>query len=209
MERTHANQLELFAESRNYGAKRAHSSGSGRSFFTSIWSYEKVILSVIAVIVTSIISFCLGVEHGKSVTLAKTRARFDISAKAKTPDAALIATQVIPRQPATAMQLAFVPEAVKQPVAAPVVTAVLPEIKQNRTVALSTGHYTIQLASYKTKENAQKAAKLLKKRGLAPVVLAKGSYTIVCVGNFTNKNAAQSRITEFRKQYQNCYIRRL
>lgn len=208
MERTHTSQLELFTESKSFSQKKATGSGAKSSFFTSIWNYEKAVLSVIAVIATSIIAFCLGIEHGKRITLAKTNARFDISAKVKTPDAALISTQSIPKQPITVEPAAPL-EANKPQAAATVVVALLPEARQNSTVSLFTGSYTIQLASYKTKENAQKAARLLKKRGLAPVVLSKGSYTILCVGNFTNKNAAQSKITEFKKSYQSCYIRRL
>ena len=44
--------------------------------------------------------------------------------------------------------------------------------------------YTIQLASYKSKSFAQKEAELLKKKGFVPLVIPKGSYTILCVGKF-------------------------
>jgi cell division septation protein DedD len=208
MEKSNASQLELFTESKNFGQKKTAASGPKSSFFTSIWNYEKVVISVIVVIAASVIAFCLGVEHGKRITLAKTNPRFDISAKARTPDAALIASQPVPKQPAAAAPVAL-PDVVKQQAAAPVVVTLAPETRQNSAVSLSTGSYTIQLASYKTKENAQKAARSIKKKGLSPVILSKGSYTILCVGNFTNKNAAQSRVTEFKKNYQSCYVRRL
>jgi hypothetical protein len=69
--------------------------------------------------------------------------------------------------------------------------------------------YTIQLASYKTKSLAQREAQSLKKNGLSPLVLLKGGYTILCVGNFSNKEAAQPLLSQFKKRYQDCYIRRL
>jgi hypothetical protein len=209
MDKNSASQLELFGETKGFSQRKSHSYGPKNSFFTSIWSYEKTVLSVIALFAVSVVAFSLGVEHGKRITLAKLTPRFDISAKAKTPDATLVAAQALPKEPAT--ETIAVPEPVNQQTTAATVIALppLPQIKQNSSVSLAAGSYTIQLASFKTKENAQKAARSLKKRGLSPVILSKGSYTILCVGNFNNKTAAQSKVTEFKKNYQSCYVRRL
>lgn len=208
MEKNNASQLELFGETKVFGQKKSIHPGPKSSFFTSIWNYEKTVLSAIAVITASVIAFCLGVEHGKRMTLAKMTPRFDISAKVKTPDAALLATQALPRQAATE-PVAAPNDPPKAQAAVVVAQAPVAQVKQASALSLSTGNYTIQLASYKTKENAQKAARSLKKKGLAPVILSKGSYTILCVGSFTNKTAAQSKITDFKKNYQSCYVRRL
>lgn len=69
--------------------------------------------------------------------------------------------------------------------------------------------YTIQLASFKTKANAKKEAEALTRKGLSPIFLSKGSYTILCVGNFSNKNQAQPVLSELKRRYQDCYLRRL
>lgn len=69
--------------------------------------------------------------------------------------------------------------------------------------------YTIQVASYKTKSYAQKEAALLKKKGLSALVLSKGAYSILCVGNFSDKQAAKTVLGELKKKYVDCYIRRL
>lgn len=69
--------------------------------------------------------------------------------------------------------------------------------------------YIIQLASYKTKAYAQKEAEALKKKGLSPLVLSKGNYVVLCIGNFSNRQTAQSLLSELKKRYKDCYIRRL
>ncbi|MEW6101795.1 MAG: SPOR domain-containing protein [Candidatus Omnitrophota bacterium] len=83
------------------------------------------------------------------------------------------------------------------------------EPKKINTEAITPKGYTIQLASYKTHSFAQKEANKLKKNGHLPLILSKGQYVILCVGNFPDRNSAQSLLSELKKQYQGCYIRRL
>lgn len=70
-------------------------------------------------------------------------------------------------------------------------------------------YYTIQLASYQNKTSAQKEAEALKKRGLAPLIVSKGKFSVLYVGNFPNKKTAESLLVELRKRYRDCLIRRL
>jgi hypothetical protein len=69
--------------------------------------------------------------------------------------------------------------------------------------------YIIQLASYKTRSFAQKEAEALKKKGFLPILFSKKGYTVLCIGNFANKEKAQSLLSELKKRYKDCYIRRL
>jgi len=160
------NQLELFSQTRDLGDAKARKAGS--PFLAYIWNYEKTILIIIGLVTISIISFSLGVEKGKKLSLAKFNSHLDI---------ALTAPASIPK----------VTEKAEEKVPG----------------------YTIQLASYKTKTHAQKETELLKKRGLSPLVLSKGNYAVLCVGNFSNKQTAQSLLSELRKRYKDCYVRRL
>jgi hypothetical protein len=89
------------------------------------------------------------------------------------------------------------------------VTAPAGSIKEEPKVKEYIAVYTIQLASYRTKTSAQKEAETLKKKGLPPLILSKGGYAVLCVGSFSNKDAAQSTLSELKKRYQDCYIRRL
>jgi len=70
-------------------------------------------------------------------------------------------------------------------------------------------NYTIQLASYANKAYAQKEADALKKRGLEPLILSKGSYVILCVGRFADKDNAKALLPDLQKQYRGCFIRRI
>lgn len=69
--------------------------------------------------------------------------------------------------------------------------------------------FTIQLASYKAKKTADSQAERLKKKGLAPIVLKKGDYIILCVGRFSDKGQAKDSLSKFKKEYKDCYLRRL
>lgn len=70
-------------------------------------------------------------------------------------------------------------------------------------------NYTIQLASYRSKTSAQKEADALRKKGHLPLILSKGKYSVVCVGNFSDKKMATNLLPEFKKRYRDCFIRSL
>jgi len=69
--------------------------------------------------------------------------------------------------------------------------------------------YTIQVASFKSKEVALRYAQLLKSDGLAPMVFTKGNYIILCVGKFSNQESAQPLLIQLQRTYAGCRIRRL
>ncbi|MBM3255567.1 MAG: SPOR domain-containing protein [Candidatus Omnitrophica bacterium] len=69
--------------------------------------------------------------------------------------------------------------------------------------------YTIQVASFQTRNLAQKEEQLLKSRGHQTLLLAKSGYIVLCVGKFSDKNTARVLLSELKKRYGDCYIRRL
>ncbi|MFH0738692.1 MAG: SPOR domain-containing protein [Candidatus Omnitrophota bacterium] len=71
------------------------------------------------------------------------------------------------------------------------------------------GVYTIQVASFQTRNLAQKEEQLLKNRGHQTLLLAKSGYIVLCVGKFSDKNTARAKLSELKKRYGDCYIRRL
>jgi cell division septation protein DedD len=83
------------------------------------------------------------------------------------------------------------------------------KVEALNTTIVHNGVYTIQVASFKGKSNAQKEADLLRKRGYKASFLNSGSYVILCVGNFPNKETAQALLPELSKYYKDCRIRRL
>jgi hypothetical protein len=146
-----------------------------------IWIWEKSILIIIGLVITGIVSYSLGVEKGKKITQLKTDSRLDVAFKTQPKISTSISGQPIPESP-------------------PVEKDELKEYIQN---------YTIQVASFLNRINAQKEADTLKRKGLSSIVLPKGKFTIVCVGSFSNREEAESFLPKLKKQYQDCRIRRL
>ena len=69
--------------------------------------------------------------------------------------------------------------------------------------------YTIQVAAFKNRNLALRQAQALASKGLAPLVFAKGSYIILCVGKFSNQESAQPLLNQLQRTYAGCRIRRL
>ena len=69
--------------------------------------------------------------------------------------------------------------------------------------------FTIQVATFKNKQLALREVQLLLKQGLTPLAFAKGDYTILCVGKFSNQESAQSLLIQLQRTYAGCRIRRL
>ncbi|MFA5311167.1 MAG: SPOR domain-containing protein [Candidatus Omnitrophota bacterium] len=175
IEKNSGHQFELFSDSQ--GDKRLSTGRQDKNYFSKyIWGYEKAILIIIAILVTGIISFSMGVERGRRVSI---------------------------NQPLRAQSLVVSPEVAQAQVIAEAEKEPAPII-----VTPGSG-YTVQVASFKTNSYAQKEVGLLKKRGYKAVTLNKGEHIILCVGNFPEKEEAQALLSELRRYYKDCRIRRL
>jgi len=91
----------------------------------------------------------------------------------------------------------------KKPVKATAVMASLP--------AKSSGAYTVQVASYKSSNGAQKEAASLKQKGYNDVfIVSKGKYVILCIGSFQNKQEADVfGQKKLKSRYQDLRVRSL
>jgi len=69
--------------------------------------------------------------------------------------------------------------------------------------------YTIQVASFKTKTYANKEAERLKKNGHEALIIPGERYVIVCVGNFSKKQEADVTLSQLKKTYHDCFIKKL
>jgi len=193
MERTNTYQLELFTQQADSGVLKPRPVNN--TFLSYIHAYEKTILIIIGIAITGIISFSLGVEKGKHIATQKGSVNFDMA----------LNTQASPQQPA------FRP--------APVNVRALPKpqapVIENKTtinappIKSTIENYTIQVASYKNRSYALKEADALKKQGFVALTKTSGNYVVLCVGNFKSKETAQSYVSQLKKRYQGCTIRRL
>lgn len=178
-------QLELFSQSED--SNNLKKQPADVSFLSFIWSYERAILIIIGIVTMSIISYSLGVERGRQLSVLRSNSRLDIAAlKTQAP----AHKPIIKREP---VQAQFRDKEI-----------FVPKESQQQSYA-----YIIQLASYKTRAYAQKEAQILKSKGFTPIILSKGNYIILCIGNFPKKEIAESILSGLKKQYSGCYIRRL
>src|SRR4030042_6226112 len=131
-------------------------------FLTHVRNYEKIILIVMGMIVTGIISFSLGMERGKSIGLSKAEFAPTTEPRPRVFEEKTRGNKLIREE----------------------------DITTKDTAPLVGQYFVIQLASFKNKSSAEREALQLKKRGFTSLVLSKGNYSVLCVGNFSNKQAA-------------------
>jgi hypothetical protein len=101
------------------------------------------------------------------------------------------------------------------PLAALKTQGALPVLKDNISKPAQVNNlvqrYAIQVASYKTARYALEEAKAFKAKGLTSMIITKGSYSVLYVGNFSDQETAKSTLAELKKQkrYAGSTIRRL
>lgn len=188
MEKNQYNQLELFSDTNNTAKENSY---SHNAFAGCLRGHEKAVILVICFILTSVISFSLGMEKGKRNAARAQNFRPDVADKLK--------ENAIQGQPAKA----------PAPSQNQLMTTPTKNISQPAETEENLSGYTIQLASYKSKTTAQKEAKKLQNNGHKTVVLSKGNYIIVCVGAFPNKNVAKTQLSKLKKTYRDSFVRRL
>ena len=185
-------------------------------------SLENLVILSIAAIMVVIFSFALGIERGKKVALAvpaaavsddmnvasgssagvgkvdKASEKTDVKDALDAPKGQVVSSQLLVKAAAIAVrgtsQLAQKPQsAIKADAASP-----------------ASGSFTLQVASYKNAQPAQREADKLKQKGFRDVyVLPKGTYVIVCVGNFQKKEDASGVKRQLKSRYQDFVVRRL
>jgi len=185
-------QLELFNQQESYNTPETRNQKSALSY---VRVYQKTILLIIGFIITGLVSFSLGVEKG----MRNAKMQYSPLTQKEQIQVPLTRTKNIVTHPAITKEVTTVPVRTEEVTTTPMPVKPADSIKS----------YTIQLASYQSKEYAQKAAAALKKNGLSPLIISKGGYTVLCVGNFSNKDTANSLLSELKKQYKDCFVRRL
>jgi len=198
MNKENYSQLDLFHETKNQASRNIPSR-------ISLWAYaknhERVLLLAISFLITAVAAFSVGVEKGKNITTTRAvkASGLDMAMQEGAPQ--LLRNKTRPAAGEVTLTLKKAP-------------AIQP--MDNKSIALankpqgvSASGYTIQLATYRSKSYAQSEASNLKKKGLSPIVLSKKGFTILCVGSFSDKASAQTVLSDMKKRYPDCIIRRL
>jgi len=155
-------------------------------------SYEALIIVLIGLVLTISIIFSLGVERGRNLEFVK------VSSKGEGMVAETKAE-----------------ESRTQPAEKPVEVQKQPEVKpQEEQVEKAIPApseeepFTIQVASFRTRALAEKELSRLENIGYSSDVFKKGKFFIVCVGNYSKKELAQQTLSDLRRVYADCYIRK-
>jgi cell division septation protein DedD len=175
-------------------------------------SLENLVIFGIVAIMIVIFSFSLGIERGKGVVMTTTGEPVPDARSAMTvPTGSVKADKASGKTEAKEFK-ADTQKMKSAPSASKAVAKAKPASVAAVTVvkAAESGAYTLQVASYKGIKSAQREADKLKQKGFDNVyVLPKGTYTIVCVGNFQNKEDASGMKRQLNNRYQGSVVRRL
>lgn len=194
------NQLEMFSETNAAGRQK---NNSGNIFAGCLRSHEKVVILIISFILIGSISFSLGVEQGKKMAAFQTKDMRIETAGTKPQTEPILKQKDILKNKTddeNKSRLAGLP----QPLPAQGNKERFSEKSPEKMA-----RYTIQLASYKKSSAAQNEAQKLKNKGHSPLILTKGNYIILCVGNFADKEIAETKLSDLKKKYHDGIIRRL
>lgn len=176
-------------------------------------SLDKVYLGSVCVVLLFIVSFSLGVERGKKISVsAGPNTSFEIIETAN-------ADAVYSMPPSGSVQIEVVGEGLipieeKIVVVDSSVTETIPKqiVAQKKTIKLATADevkkplYSIQIASYAKRSYAQKQVDKLEKQGHKTRLLTKGKWIALTVGAFATKTDAKTAMVSLKKQFKDCYI---
>lgn len=180
MQKNNSEQIEIFSlnETPQKNVEKR------KSFLTFIWGHEKIVLSIICLLIICVVSYSLGFEKGKKSALLNKQ---------------------LPQKKDEAVLPVKKETVIKQlPVKIPITVA---------TTKISTvtaqKNYTIQVATFKSETFAKKEAESLKNKGFQTIIVPKNNYVQLCVGQFIDREEASTHLRELKKKYLDCFIRRL
>ncbi len=188
-------QFELFPGA----VSSADKPGRPTFLFSSVTlSLENLVIVGIFFVMSIVFAFSLGIHRGmKTGIITQTAVQNLPSEKSVTHKAVVVpsANKEAQNINSSATIKKTAPLKINPPVVVP---------KQDINEGIQNA-YTIQVASYKTRESAQREALLLKNKGYDIFVVPKGNYVILCVGKFAGKSQADVLLGKLRKSYKDCY----
>jgi len=158
-----------------------------------VMPYENLVFLTIIFIMTLVLSFSLGVEHGKGWTARADSTMGEPEILVEIPEST---QEPAPPQQKEGPQQKEVPS---KPVSAP---AKAPTPDRG---------YTIQLITFNSKDSAQEELDELKENGYEPFLNARGDYFEICVGQYPDTKSAKPLLAKFResKSYHDAFLKNL
>ncbi len=176
--------------------------------------YETLIIILIGVALVAAIIFSLGVERGRSLNTSEVEAPVPIQPVVAAPPVEPVTPQVteapkpLPKTPQAVKTAAVKPAEAPRKTAAVNITAQPKVAVVAATAATTDKPFTVQVASYKVRDLADKELAQVKAMGYTGDIIKKGDYFILCVGSFATKDAAKQTLAAMGKKYKGCLIRK-
>ena|SRR3989338_215380 len=200
MLRSNSVQLEMFnTDDEASGGQGV--SGGNPLHLKKIRDYQKAIYTLVAFIFVSLVSFSFGVEKGKK-QIAGIMPGMKIEPLS------------LPNVESANNSLPVETKPVFRPQEPPLLAKnkkeekTVPPVKKSDDKFNQTS-YTIQVASIAKSQNVTKELSKLKNKGYTAFSLAKGKYTVICVGRFNARGDAQINLAKMKNSYPDCQIRKL
>ena len=193
-------QDELFREfSEGIPSKKGRFGNVRESLLRSkMVSFEQILFASIGALIILVLVFSLGVERGRQMT--KT---------CQIPEVRLV-TPVLPKEEkVTAVnqsQQDGAPVSSQKEIA--VAAQELPKTEIVQTKKETKG-YTVQIVTYKDKKSAEKLQKEIHSKGQKTFLMPKGELMVLCIGEYTTSSEAGKATQLFRKQFPDCFVRKL
>lgn len=204
-------QQELFEEfvirekrrGRFFGAFRFKKPVFPQQRISLFVSYETLIIILIGVVLVASIVFSLGVERGRSLKFPDMNAGLS-----DVPPSAESYTPVVPATESSTVEKPFIDKKAATQKKQPVMPGPEQVVIEAAATPSNERFFTIQVASYKTQDMAERELLRLKNKGYSTDILKKGEYFVLCVGNYIKKETAQKKMAELKQVYRDCLIRK-
>lgn len=171
---------------------------------------DRIIFISMGIILAMVVVFAVGVERGRSMEreeIEEIRVTAIAAQQALTPVtlAAYQTAQAPQPQPAAAPGVAHAKPATAARVttAAVKVASAKPDIRND----IGDKPYTIVAGSFKGRETGQLAVNRLKKEGFDAYLTQNDPYFVVCVGGYSNRDAAQAVFLKIKRINKDAYIK--
>ncbi|MBI1976409.1 MAG: SPOR domain-containing protein [Candidatus Omnitrophica bacterium] len=161
-------------------------------------SFEQILFGVIGVLIALVLAFSLGVERGKQVTKNYEILSFPVARIITPAPAAEEKKEAIAQQPM---------EETKQPVFT--LKNEEKETKVSAVVKNDEKGYTIQVVTYRDKKSAERLIGEFRTKGQKSFMLPKGELLAICIGEYPTSSEATKAAKGFKKQFPDCFVRKL
>ena len=182
-------QLEIFE--RGSKTKKSPSVHEETSEKPVVYKFPpQLCIKVVCSIILLIMSFALGVERGKVISIEQASTHSVTEDKMQGISKEAIGENRELRLPS-------------------VVIKKLENRKENDTIGTSK-HYIVQVATYKKDSSyVKREAAKLEENGYSTLVIDNGNYSQICAGKFPNKKEANKHLQKLKQTYKDCFIRKI